>query len=92
MSSIPPDHNRGPTYLGVYFGTLSLVIIVVAHRLFIRVRKNSFGVDDVCICIATAVAIYGGVGDVIQVKNGFGRQLVTERQRIILASFVDAEM
>ena len=71
---VPPNVSRGSVILGTSWGTLVPTVIVVILRIYARFDSNALGFDDACIVVSAAISFFGGVCNILQVHNGFGRQ------------------
>jgi hypothetical protein len=46
-------------------------------RIFVAIRQNSFGYDDLCACLASLMAVPNFIGLAISAKLGLGRDMWT---------------
>lgn len=70
---------RDKTYVLLYASTIcgSLALLGVLMRIFVAVRQNSFGYDDLCACLASAMAVPNFIGLAISAKQGLGKDIWT---------------
>lgn len=52
MAPLPPDENRGPTMLGVFWAMAAVSTTMVGLRLFARYKVWGTGYDDWMILVA----------------------------------------
>jgi hypothetical protein len=84
---------RDKTYVLIYSATIcgSFAFLAVVMRVFVALRQNSFGYDDLCACLASCMAVPNFIGLTISAKQGLGRDMWTltpeEIQRCLRVSY-----
>ena len=56
--SLPPNDDRGPGLLGFVYVSFALASLVLATRVFVRVRLRSLGLDDYLMVLAWVSLIF----------------------------------
>ncbi|KAG8161510.1 hypothetical protein KVR01_008497 [Diaporthe batatas] len=82
---LPPDQNRGPQMMGMFWTMVAISTMMVALRFYARFRIKSIGWDDWAMLMAQLLFVLGNSFATYWVHNGGGRHVwyLSENQTLL---------